>query len=60
MTDSYGDGWNGNILSIKQGSLNYLFGSAFTSGSTFGPQTIIINGNLEASIQVYSLGLKTQ
>lgn len=32
LTDSFGDGWNGNILEIKQnGVVNYL-GGTFTSG----------------------------
>lgn len=43
MTDSAGDGWNGNALSIKQGNQNFVFGSTFTSGSSFGPIQISLN-----------------
>lgn len=60
MTDSYGDGWNGNVLTIKQGTKDYNFGGSFKSGKTSGPLSITINGNMEASIQVYTLGTKTQ
>lgn len=34
MTDSFGDGWNGNVLTFRQGSMNYLFGGAFTTGTS--------------------------
>lgn len=47
MTDAYGDGWNGNVLAIKQsGAVVGTFGSAFTSGSTSGPVYIVVQGNI--------------
>lgn len=52
MTDTFGDGWNENVLTIKQDTKNYRFGSSFYYGHTFGPQTITIDGNSEASIEV--------
>ena len=44
LTDSFGDGWNGNIITIKQDNLNYNFG--FTSGKTYGPLQISIKGDV--------------
>lgn len=46
MTDSFGDGWNGNVLAIRQNSTNYLFGNAFTTGKTSGPVSITLNANM--------------
>lgn len=46
LTDSYGDGWNGNVITIKQDNLNYQFGPGFTSGRTYGPQQISVKGNV--------------
>lgn len=45
MTDSYGDGWEGTILGIKQnGVVKGTFGDAFTSGSSSGPVYITVQG----------------
>jgi hypothetical protein len=42
MIDSYGDGWNNNILGLKQnGRIVATFGKEFKTGKTFWP--IIVN-----------------
>lgn len=53
MTDSYGDGWNGNVLGIRQnGSVIGTFGAGFTSGSSSGPLLITVAADLLAQIFV--------
>lgn len=43
MTDYYGDGWNGNIIGIKQnGTVFATFGQNFTAGKVYGPIQITI------------------
>lgn len=60
MTDSFGDGWNGNILAVKQnGATVGTFGNGFSSGSTFGPTYITVQGNQQAQIVVSTLGSYT-
>ena len=45
MVDSYGDGWEGTVLGLKQnGMVVGTFGENFTSGSTSGPITITVQG----------------
>lgn len=57
MTDSYGDGWEGSILGIKQnGMIVGTFGSAFTYGRSSGPVSITIQGSVWAQIVVTQLG----
>lgn len=57
MTDSYGDGWNGNMLAILQNNtIVGIFGNGFTFGSTYGPTYITVQGNMEARIVAYQLG----
>lgn len=47
MSDSYGDGWNSNILGFKQnGAIVASFGQSFTSGFSSGPISIVINGKV--------------
>ena len=51
MTDSFGDGWNGNTMSIRQGTtVIQTIGSTFTSGS--GPVDVTVT--LTAGV-VYNL-----
>lgn len=60
MTDSYGDGWNGNIIGIRQN--NYIvatFGNDFKTGKTFGPSNITISANFNAEIVVAQKGSYT-
>lgn len=63
MTDSVGDGWNGNILGFKQLNENNAvvgtFGESFTSGASSGPVSVTILGNFQTQIFVFSLGTKT-
>ena len=60
MVDSWGDGWNGNIIAIKQNNtIVGTFGSTFTSGSSNGPVYITVQGSMEAQVVVYQLGSYT-
>lgn len=60
MTDSAGDGWNGNVISVKQNNAVVgTFGGNFTSGSSSGPFYIPIQGGLEVQIVVSQLGTKS-
>lgn len=46
MTDSKGDGWNGNILAFQQNGANVgLFGTTFSSGFTSGPVNISVKSD---------------
>ena len=57
MYDSYGDGWNGNILGFRQnGNIIATFGSEFTFGKLYGPLTVKIPGNLLTQIVVVQYG----
>jgi hypothetical protein len=47
MSDSYGDGWNGNILGFMQNKVVVgTFGSNFTKGSSSGPVKVTINSKV--------------
>lgn len=60
ITDSFGDGWNGNILALKQnGSIIGYFGNSFTSGTASGPISIIAQGNIATQIIVSTFGSKS-
>ena len=60
MTDSKGDGWNGNVLAIKQNdTIPGTFGSAFTAGSTTDPVYIRVQVNLGVQVVVSQLGAAT-
>lgn len=61
LTDSFGDGWNGNILAIKQNNnIMGTFGNTFNSGSSFTyPIYIVVHANITAQIVVNQLGQKT-
>lgn len=60
MTDSAGDGWNSNILAVKQNNsvLVGTFGDLFLSGSSADPVSVIINSNFVTQIVVSQLGSK--
>lgn len=61
LSDSVGDGWNGNVLGIKQNNVIVgTFGSTFTSGSASGPFDIVVQGASEVRIVVTTLGTKTE
>lgn len=53
LTDSFGDGWNGNVLGIsQQGTIVAIFGSKFTSGSNYGPVILPVKKGIQASVVV--------
>ena len=53
MNDSFGDGWNGNILGFKQSNLIVgTFGGNFTTGTSSGPTTIVVLGKFDIQIVV--------
>ena len=57
MTDSYGDGWNGYIIGIRQkNSIITVFGDNFIQGSTQGPITVEIPSNIQTDIVVSVAG----
>lgn len=60
LTDSYGDGWNGNQIAVKRNTTYYPFGQSFTSGHDY-PYTIKINLKTGVSYDIvpYVLGLDT-
>lgn len=61
LTDSFGDGWNGNVFGFRQNkTIVRKFGKAFTAGSSDGPLYITIFKNLKAQIVVTTLGTKTE
>lgn len=56
MGDTYGDGWNGNIMGIKQNNqIVAIFGDSFTSGSS-AVQQVSILGGVSYSIVVFQYG----
>ena len=60
MTDSYGDGWNGNTINIVQEyGVVGTFGASFTSGYNAGPTSISVQRNSTVVITVNQLGTKT-
>lgn len=60
MTDTKGDGWNGNILAIKQNDVILgTFGGAFTTGTTTDPVYIRVQIDLAVQAIVSSLGTAT-
>ena len=59
MTDSYGDGWNGNSFSVRQNNTVLgNFGAGFTSGSSSGLVYIGVNSYSDVQIVVNQLGTK--
>ena len=60
LTDSVGDGWNGNIFGFRQNkTIVGTFGGAFTSGSSSGPLYITVAKKLNAQLTLTTLGTKT-
>ena len=58
LTDTWGDGWNGNVLGIAHdGKLVAEFGQDFTYGSQYGPIhfTLPEGYEFEIVVVVYSL-----
>jgi hypothetical protein len=49
LIDSYGDGWNGLVIGIRQGgAITSTIGQGFTNGSTYGPVTVLVKQNIYA------------
>lgn len=61
MTDSGNDGWNSNVLAIKQdGTVLGTFGGDFATGNSSGPVSITVQGNKEVQIVVSQMGAKSK
>lgn len=61
LTDSYGDGWNGYILGIRQrNSIVTVFGEEFKNGAKQGPIEIEVKSGIEADIVVVVAGYNSQ
>lgn len=59
MTDTYGDGWNGNVFGFKQGStIAGKFGDGFDSGAE-KIVYVTINGMVESQIVMIGKGSYT-
>ena len=60
LTDSYGDGWNGNILGFKQGGIVVgTFGQGFTTGTSYGPVSVALCNAQTTEVVVVTLGTYT-
>lgn len=60
MTDSGSDGWNGNVLGIRQNNtIMGYFGYAFKTGSSSSAVYVMVQANLATQIVVITLGSKT-
>ena len=57
MTDSYGDGWNGNVIICKQNGISVgEFGAQFISGKTYPSVYFLVFEDLELECSVKQLG----
>jgi hypothetical protein len=57
MLDSWGDGWSGNTIGLKQnGNITATFGAGFTNGHAYGPVQLNISYGIQAQIIVNTLG----
>lgn len=60
MSDSYGDGWNGNVLALRQnGQVVASFGQQFTTGTSFTPFTVPLCDAFNTEVVVQTLGSYT-
>jgi hypothetical protein len=59
LSDSYGDGWNGNILAFRQGGNITKFGDQFKSGKSYGPLNVDFAIDVKVDIIVSKLGTST-
>jgi 6-phosphogluconolactonase (cycloisomerase 2 family) len=60
LTDSSGNGWNGNVLAFKQDGILTSFGEQFIYGDKYGPRQIAFKKNLMVSVYSYILGKNTE
>ena len=57
MTDSWGDGWNNNVIGLRQtGVIVASFGADFTTGHNYGPVTVTVPVGTPTEIVVHTLG----
>lgn len=57
MLDSWGDGWSGNTIALKQDNVVVAtFGTGFTTGHQYGPVEIVIKRGILTSIVVGVFG----
>lgn len=58
MTDSWGDGWNGNVLALKQNVSGVIKTSTFTmtSGRISNPVPIVVRRGELVNVTVSTLG----
>jgi len=57
LTDSFGDGWNDNVLGFRQGgTIVGTFGEYFTNGFSYGPVYVALNHNVLTEIVVVNIG----
>lgn len=57
MKDSKSNGWNGTVIGFVQNDVTVAnFGSNFTSGASFGPVNVTLNGKVLTKIVVSTLG----
>lgn len=60
MVDISGNGWEGNVIGFKQnGVIVGTFGENFTWGSSSGPVSVLLRGDIETKIVVKKLGRST-
>ncbi len=62
LTDSYGDGWNGNVLAFRQNDTGTVTLQTFTlsSGRTIGPLTYTFKKLITVQIIVNVMGTWSQ
>ncbi len=51
LTDSYGDGWEGNQLAVQQDTSLYVFGKDFLSGHEYN-KTLVITLKTGTYVQI--------
>lgn len=60
MFDSWGDGWNGNILAFKQGTSRLRFGQQMSYARTLGPIKVTLKRFVSTTVVIYVLGSWTE
>ena len=61
MSDSYGDGWEGTVIGIRQnGIVTSTFGNQFNSGTNYGPVFINVKKNVSAELVVTQISFFTE
>lgn len=60
MIDSWGDGWNGNILAFKQNTSRITFGEEMSYVRTVGPIKVTFRRFVNTTVTVYVIGSWTE